>query len=55
MAVVESLEQESMHGLSAIKSGRCEEVAISVGSTVRSYNSKPWWQLERPKKINRSK
>lgn len=34
MPVVESFKQESMHGLSAIKSGRCEEVAVSVGSTV---------------------
>ena len=34
MAVVERLKQESMYGLSAKKSGRCREVAVSGGSTV---------------------
>ena len=34
MAVVERIKQESMYGLSAKKSGRCREVAVSIGSTV---------------------
>ena len=34
MAVVERFKQESIYGLSAIKSGRCGEVAVSKGSTV---------------------
>ena len=34
VAVVERFKQESMYGLSAWKNGRCEDVAVSGGSTV---------------------
>ena len=34
MAVVERFKQESMNGLSAKKSDRCGEQAVSGGSTV---------------------
>ena len=34
MAVVERFKQESMYELSAQKSGRCGELAVSGGSTV---------------------
>ena len=39
MAVVERLKQESMYELSAKKSGRCREVAVSGGSTVPQLQS----------------
>jgi len=34
MAIVERLKQKLMYGLSAKKSGRCREVAVSEGSIV---------------------
>ena len=37
MAVVEKFKQESLYWLSATKSGRCREMAVSGGSTVSQY------------------